>query len=240
MAIPSATMLIGYARVRLTNRTPRRRPLLSRWRVRAHLPGEGRWGRWNRPELQRLPIISVKGMSWSSGSWTVCPAPCGCSDDHGADSRGEGRLPQPHRGHRLLFWELFGVNLCSLFGVKLGMQELRSCRQRLGICLSRFRLLESHLESIDLRQTRSSLSTAQLFRAVTPNSEQHLRHMRLTYTHTKPTTSSGQQVTLTDRDRKLLRHTGDRMYQRTGVCVCLLQRSRYVSVQRTEWSRYGR
>jgi hypothetical protein len=24
----------------------------------------------------------------------------------------------------MLFWELFGVNLCSLVGVKLGMQEL--------------------------------------------------------------------------------------------------------------------
>jgi hypothetical protein len=29
-------------------------------------------------------------------------------------------LPHIHRRSNLLFWELFGVNLCSLFGVKLG------------------------------------------------------------------------------------------------------------------------
>ena len=45
---------------------------------------------------------------------------------------------------RLLFWELFGVNLGALSGVSLGMQELAA--ETRDIALSRFRLLEPHLE----------------------------------------------------------------------------------------------
>jgi hypothetical protein len=40
----------------------------------------------------------------------------------------------------VLFWELFGVNLCSLFGVKLGMQELAELSaETRDIALSHFR-----------------------------------------------------------------------------------------------------
>jgi hypothetical protein len=42
---------------------------------------------------------------------------------------------------------IIDVNLCSLFGVSLGMQELADLSAEIwNIALSRFRLLEPHLE----------------------------------------------------------------------------------------------
>ncbi len=48
---------------------------------------------------------------------------------------------------RLLFWELFGLNLWALSGVSLGRQELAELSaETRDIALSHFRLLEPHLE----------------------------------------------------------------------------------------------
>ena len=80
----------------------------------------------------------------------------------------------------MLFWELFGVNLWSLFGVKLGMQEQAELSaETQDIALSRFRLLEPHLEQHrSSRQPREfSFGRRNFFRLLRQIASKDLRHI---------------------------------------------------------------
>jgi hypothetical protein len=95
-------------------------------------------------------------------------------------------LPHIHRRSNLLFWELFDVDLLlAVWRKAWACRSWRSCRQRLGILRYHASGCLNHtLSSIDRRGRRRSSLSAQLFLAVTPNSEQRFTpHSALTYSH---------------------------------------------------------
>ena len=95
-------MLIGYARVSTNEQdTTAQASALKAAGCERIFREKATGGRWNRPELQRLLDHLRKGdvlVVWKLDRLSRVLA--GCTDDHGADSGGEGGLPQPHGGDR--------------------------------------------------------------------------------------------------------------------------------------------